>query len=45
MESVSETRDPAMRKTAGFLGAGLLLLAFGLGCAATFQASDFKTCS
>ena len=29
MESVSETRDPAMRKTAGFLGAGLLLLALG----------------
>ena len=29
MESVSETRDPAMRKTAVFLGAGLLLLVLG----------------
>ena len=42
MESVSETRDPAMRKTAGFLGAGLLLLALGWAVQPRFKPATLK---
>ena len=42
MESVSETRDPAMRKTAVFLGAGLLLLALGWAVQPRFKPSTLK---
>ena len=42
MESVSETRDPAMRKTAGFLGAGLLLLALGWAVQPRFKPVTLK---
>ena len=42
MESVSETRDPAMRKTAGFLGAGLLLLALGWAVQPRFKPASLK---
>ena len=42
MESVSGTRDPAMRKTAVFLGAGLLLLALGWAVQPRFKPSTLK---
>ena len=42
MESVSETHDPAMRKTAGFLGAGLLLLALGWAVQPRFKPATLK---
>ena len=42
MESVSETRDPAMRKTAGFLGVGLLLLALGWAVQPRFKPATLK---
>ncbi len=42
MESVSETRDPAMRKTAVFLGAGLLLLVLGWAVQPRFTPSTLK---
>ncbi len=42
MESVSETRYPAMRKTAGFLGAGLLLLALGWAVQPRFKPATLK---
>ena len=42
MESVSETRDPAMRKTAGFVGAGLLLLALGWAVQPRFKPATLK---
>jgi len=42
MESVSGTRDPAMRKTAVFLGAGLLLLALGWAVQPRFKPATLK---
>jgi len=42
MESVSETRDPAIRKTAVFLGAGLLLLALGWAVQPRFKPATLK---
>jgi hypothetical protein len=42
MESVSETRDPAMRRTAVFLGAGLLLLAMGWAVQPRFKPAKLK---
>ncbi|HBU36434.1 MAG TPA: hypothetical protein DEB70_01390, partial [Planctomycetaceae bacterium] len=42
MESVSETRDPAMRRTAVFLGAGLLLLALGWAVQPRFKPATLK---
>jgi hypothetical protein len=42
MESVSETRDPAMRRTAVFLGAGLLLLAMGWAVQPRFKPAILK---
>ena len=45
MESVSETRetrDPAMRRTAVFLGAGLLLLALGWAVQPRFKPTTLK---
>ena len=42
MESVSETRDPAMRRTAVFLGAGLLLLAMGWAVQPRFKPATLK---
>ena len=41
-ESVSETRDPAMRKTTGFLGVGLLLLATGWAVQPRFKPATLK---
>ncbi|MDO7688153.1 MAG: DUF4340 domain-containing protein [Pirellulales bacterium] len=42
MESVSETRDPAMRRTAVFLGSGLLLLALGWAVQPRFKPATLK---
>ena len=41
-ESVSETRDPAMRKTASFLGVGLLMLAIGWAVQPRFKPATLK---
>lgn len=42
MESVSETRDPAMRRTAVFLASGLLLLALGWAVQPRFKPATLK---
>ena len=41
-ESVSETRDPAMRKTASFLGVGLLMLVIGWAVQPRFKPATLK---